>query len=237
MQIFNTRPSTWQELQDMVGQLFTEVGYTVEVSTVIDLVRGKKEIDVYVHDHTSEYGTTFLIECKFWNKPVNQETIHSFRSVINDAGANFGFIVSKNGFQKGSYEAAEKTIVKLVSLEELEERFYKKWQIGMARKYMPVADRLFPYWEMMGGKHPQNGKLDWDTHLLMNRAYYPFVHLSPGDQDNFRERSYPEILPVLDDNFQITGHITLNNDRDYFDFIADNTVKSLRHYQLMYHEI
>ncbi|MDR6943658.1 restriction endonuclease [Mucilaginibacter pocheonensis] len=78
MQIFNSKPSTWQDLQDMVGQLFTEVGYTVKVSTVIDLVRGQKEIDVYVHDHTSEYGTTFLIECKFWNKPVNQETIISF---------------------------------------------------------------------------------------------------------------------------------------------------------------
>jgi hypothetical protein len=215
MHIFNSSPSTWQELQNMVGQLFTEVGYTVEVSTVINLVRGQKEIDVYVHDHTSEYGTTFLIECKFWN----------------------GFIVSKNGFQKGSYEAAEKTNIKLVSLEELEERFLKKWQVGMARKYMPLADRLFPYWEMYGGKQPQKGKLDWDTHQLLNRAYQPYIHLGPGDQDNFRERIYPDTLPVLDDSFQITGQITLNNDRNYFDFIAANAEKSLRHYQLLYHEI
>jgi hypothetical protein len=237
MQIFNSKPSTWQDLQDMVGQLFTEIGYTVEVSTVIDLVRGQKEIDVFVRDHTSEYGTTFLVECKFWNKPVNQETIHSFRSVINDAGANFGFIVSKNGFQKGSYEAAEKTNIKLVSLEELEEKYYKKWQVGMARKYMPLADSLFPYWDMVGGKHPKNGKLDWDTHQLLNRAYYPLVHLSPADQDNFSERRYPETLPVLDDSFQITGYLTLNNDRDYFDFIADNADKCFKHYRLMYHEI
>ncbi|MDR6943659.1 hypothetical protein [Mucilaginibacter pocheonensis] len=107
----------------------------------------------------------------------------------------------------------------------------------MARKFMPVADRLFPYWEMIGGKQPKNGKLDWDTHLLLNRAYNPFIRLGPGDESNFRKRNYPEILPVLDDSFLITGYITLNNDRDYFDFIADNAEKSLRHYQLMYHEI
>lgn len=237
MHVFNTRPSTWHDLQNFVGQLFTEIGYTVEISTVISLVRGNKEIDVFVQDHESEYGTTFLIECKFWNKPVNQETVHAFHTVINDAGANFGFIVSKKGFQSGSYEAAQKTNIKLVTLEELEDRFYKKWQVGMAKKFMPLADLLFPYWDMVGGKQPQGGGISWDTLQLLNRAYNPYIRLSPGDVGNFREREYPQILPVLDDSFAIIDYITLNNDRDYFGFLESNATKSMRHYQLLYREI
>ena len=89
MHIFSNRPSTWQDLQNFVGKLFSEIGYAVEVSKVISLVRGNKEIDVFVQDTKSEYGTTFLIECKHWSKPVNQETVHAFHTIMNDAGANF----------------------------------------------------------------------------------------------------------------------------------------------------
>jgi hypothetical protein len=237
MHIFSNRPSTWQDLQNFVGKLFSEIGYAVEVSKVISLVRGNKEIDVFVQDTKSEYGTTFLIECKHWSKPVNQETVHAFHTIMNDAGANFGFIVSKNGFQSGSYEAVEKTNINLVTLEELEERFYGKWQVGMAKKLMPLADRLFPYWDTVGGKQPKGGGISWDTHQLLNRANHPFVRLGPGDVQSFREREYPQILPVLDDKFAITDYVTLNNDRDYFDFIENNAEKSLRQYQLLYREI
>lgn len=237
MKIFKDHPVTWQDLQDYVGQLFTEIGYDVVVSKVIPLVRGQKEIDVFVYDQHSEYGTTFLIECKNWNKPVNQETVHAFRSVIVDAGANFGFIVSKSGFQSGSYEAAEQTNIKLVSLEELEERFYKKWQTGMTKRYMPFADRLFPYWDFAGGKSPVGGPISWNTKMLLNEAYAPFIHLGPGDIENFRPRSYPQKVPILDDSFQIIGQTTLLSDRDYFDFIETYKDVALRHYMMLYREI
>jgi hypothetical protein len=41
--IFNRTPGTWQELQNYVDQLFSEIGYKVEVTKTVDLVRGKKE--------------------------------------------------------------------------------------------------------------------------------------------------------------------------------------------------
>lgn len=114
--IFNSEPKNWKELQKYVGKMFEECCFETEISKVVDLARGKKEIDVYTKDTTSEYQPTILVECKFWNKPVYQEIIHSFRTVVNDFGANLGFIVSKNGFQDGCYEAAEKSNVRLVSL-------------------------------------------------------------------------------------------------------------------------
>lgn len=237
MQIFTTRPRSWHDLQEYVGQLFREIGYYVEVSKTYELVRGKKEIDVFVEDKDSEYGTTFLIECKHWNKPVTQETVHSFHTVINDSGANFGFIVSKNGFQSGCYQAATKTNIKLVSLEDLEEKFYKKWQIGMAKKYMPFADELFPYWDYAGGNSPIGGPINWDTKRFLNHVYSPFVHLGPGDLDDFRTRNYPIKLPIIDDSFNIIDSLILRNDRDYFDFLESNKEKALRHYRILYREI
>ena len=148
--IFDTEPQSWTELQNYVGQMFDECGFQTEISKVVELVRGKKEIDVYTQDIRSEYKPIILVECKFWNKAISQETIHSFRTVVSDFGANIGFIVSKNGFQKGSYEAADKTNIRLVTLKELENEYYSKWKQGMTQKYMSYADRLFPYWDYPG---------------------------------------------------------------------------------------
>ena len=49
---------------------------------VVELIRGNKEIDVYAKDVENEYQPTILVECKFWNSPIPQEIIHSFRTVV-----------------------------------------------------------------------------------------------------------------------------------------------------------
>ncbi len=98
--------------------MFNECGFETEISKVVDLVRGKKEIDVFAQDTTSEHHPVIVVECKFWSKSVDQETVHSFRTVVEDCGANIGLIVSKSGFQSGCYDAAEKTNARLLSLRE-----------------------------------------------------------------------------------------------------------------------
>lgn len=238
--IFNRRPKDWKELQNFVGQLFEECGFETEISKVVDLVRGKKEIDVYTQDLTSEYKPIILIECKFWNKPINQETIHAFRTVVADFGANIGFIVSKKGFQSGSKDAVKNTNIKLVSLEELENEYYNKWTQGMVKKYMHYADILFPYWDPAGGKMPKDGKpISWDEQQLLNEAFRPFLRLGPWDlmhdMGGFK-REYPMKLPVLDIKFEIIGEIVINNDRDYFDFVEHNKDKALQYFQKLYRE-
>jgi hypothetical protein len=64
--IFDKEPEKWQELQVMVGQLFDEMGCHVEVSKIVKLVRGAKEIDVNVEDKISTPNSKYLCECKFW---------------------------------------------------------------------------------------------------------------------------------------------------------------------------
>jgi hypothetical protein len=237
--IFNNRPPNWKALQNYVGQMFTECGFETEISKVVDLVRGKKEIDVYAKDISSEYTPIIIVECKFWNKAVSQETIHSFRTVINDLGANLGFIVSKNGFQKGCYETAEKTNVRLVSLEDLEKEYYSKWKQAMAKKYAPYGDTLFPYWDPMGGKKPKDGgTISWETQQLLYAAYEPICKLGSFNMllcDDFIKQ-YPMKIPVLDDKLKVIGEKQISTDREYFDFIDANKEKALIHFKMLYRE-
>ena len=143
--IFNTEPKNWKDLQKYVGQLFEECGFETQIAKEISLVRGKKEVDVYAQDTSSEYKPIIIVECKHWNKAIPIEVIHSFRTVLSDFGANLGFIVSKNGFQSGCYKAVENTNMRLVSLLELETEYYSKWKQAMVKKYIKYADILFPY--------------------------------------------------------------------------------------------
>jgi hypothetical protein len=200
------RPENWKDLQNYVGKLFQEIGYEVEISKVVDLVRGRKEIDVYVKDTLSEFHPVFLVECKFWKKAVDQETVHAFHTVMNDFGANFGFIVSENGFQQGCYEAAKNTNIRLVSLEELEKQYHDKWQSGMVRRYLPLADMLFPYWDPSGGKMPKGGTLfNWENQQLVSAAYKPLIGLGSWDLNAQMKRKYPFSVPVINDLFKIEG--------------------------------
>lgn len=123
--IFDNDPSSWQELQNMTYQMFTELGCISKINHRIVLVRGAKKIDVYVEDRGITPQAIYLCECKFWNKLVPQEIAHSFRTVVSDSGANMGFIISKRGFQPGAYEAAEKTNIKILNFIELQALFLK----------------------------------------------------------------------------------------------------------------
>jgi Restriction endonuclease len=235
--IFKHSPDTWQDLQDYVGQLFSEIGYHVEIEKTIELVRGKKEVDVYVKDTESAYQPTFLIECKHWKSAVPQEVVHSFQTVMEAFGANFGFIVAKSGFQEGAYVAAEKTNIRLVSLEDLEHEYYDKWQHGMIKRYLPLADQLFPYWDPSGGKMPADGQpISWDTSQLLYDAFRPIAQLGEWNLHGKLMVKYPMTLPVLSDQLQPIDEITLRNDRDFFDFIDANKEKATRQFKILYRE-
>lgn len=62
MKIFSTEPNTWQDLQNFVCQMFKECNFDVEVSKIVKLGRGKKEIDVCVQDNSSEHELKILVE-------------------------------------------------------------------------------------------------------------------------------------------------------------------------------
>jgi hypothetical protein len=237
--IFNNEPKSWRELQNMVGRLFSECSFETRVSSKTTLVRGRKEVDVYAIDKLSEYEPIILIECKQWNKKVNQETVHAFRTVMADHGGNLGFIVSKVGFQSGAFEAVEKTNIRLVTLHELEVEYYSRWMAEMFKRYLPIADILYPYWDPVGGKMPQKNatKFSWDMSQRVHSAYLPLCSIGPWDIGKTFSRKFPLDVPLINDELDIIGTLSIKNDREFFDFAEANKDKALRHFKILYGEI
>jgi len=46
----------------------------------------------------------------------------------------------------------------------------------------------------------------------------------------------PITLPVIDDNIEVVGSLTIKTYRELFDFIDENKEKALKHYKILYRE-
>ncbi len=237
--IFDDDPTDWRELQDRVGQLFAELGCTVKVGETIELVRGNKEVDVLVHDPIPSPPAMYLVECKFWNSPVPQEVVHSFRTIVADSGAHRGFIVSKAGFQAGARKAIVKTNVDLYTFQELQALFFSRWKVAIAEKYMPDTDRLFPFWDPSGGRRvPAHwGPEEIDKLNLLNSAYEPFLVLGPSSaRSGYTLNCLPLTLPMLDASFAVVGETVLSSYRQFYDFIEAHRDTALARYEALFAE-
>jgi hypothetical protein len=238
MQIFDREPTDWRDLQNMVGQLFTELCCTVQVSVTVPLVRGKKEIDVLADDPHTYPPSRYAIECKYWSNPVPQEVVHSFRTVVSDLGAHRGIIVSKVGFQSGSFEVADNTNIDLFTFDELQSVFWDRWRNAIPARFMSYGDALFPYWDPTGGKRPPShwGKTEQEKLRLLVRAYHPFTQIGPAiGRSGFRIK-LPMVLPTVDDLIATSGELTISTYREFSDFLDKNKQIALDRFQNLFAE-
>jgi hypothetical protein len=236
--IFDRSPSDWRDLQIMVGQLFSEINCEVEVGKIVSNVRGAKEIDVYVRDQAITPAALYLCECKYWQRAVPQEVVHSFRTVLQDIGAHRGFIISTNGFQSGAFEAAQNTNIDLITFDELQSIFFERWRIAMGASFMPYADRLFPYWDYPG----RMPKFKWNaSHSERQRrlidAYKPFIDLGPWDHFQKFQRQLPVTLPAVDDRGYFNGEVRIESYRQFYDFLNANKDTAIHHFQVLHGEV
>jgi hypothetical protein len=91
MKVFDREPSDWKVLQDMVGQLFEEMGCEVEVGKQVLNVRATKEITVHVSDPAIAPGGVCLCECKYWIRRY-ETNFPSVLPAVNERGEFEGVI-------------------------------------------------------------------------------------------------------------------------------------------------
>lgn len=120
-------PKNWRDLQNKTCKMLLECGFLAEVEKEVKLVRGKTKIDVFANDKTQKPEIIYFCECKYRDSNIPQDEVQSFKSKISEYGANIGFVISKVGFQKGAYEVADKTNVNLVTWDQFQRIFEKKW--------------------------------------------------------------------------------------------------------------
>lgn len=122
-----TKIKNWKDLQQKVCLLLNQAGFIAETEKRINTPRGTIEIDVFAYDPKSIDKITYIIECKNWKNKIPQTVIHSFLTVMNETGGNIGYLISKNGFQKGSYDFINSTNIKVLTFEELQSKYLNIW--------------------------------------------------------------------------------------------------------------
>jgi hypothetical protein len=142
--IFDTEPAKWQELEDLVCQAFQEMGYESRRNEDVKTVRGKVNIDVYAVKRSNPIPTIILCECKYWKKRVDQNIILSFRSICADAGAHYGIVISKEGFQSGAAATREQTNIHLLTFIEFQRTFFDERRSGIFIQLSRMCDVLMP---------------------------------------------------------------------------------------------
>lgn len=165
-------PTSWRDLQDRVAQILTECGIDTAVEKQVELARGSVNIDVWAHDALSVPPQTYIVECKHWSNPVPQTVVHAFRTVVGDCGANWGAIVSSNGFQSGAYTAAQYSNVRLHTWNEFLALFELTWfDRYFCPKVTEVTDPLIEYTE------PINSRVFRKANLLPKAQFEEFKRL------------------------------------------------------------
>jgi len=125
--ITSSVPKTWKALQNEAAKILEECGFTVEVEKKVTTARGKTELDVYAEEIIKGRKYSIVCECKHWNSNIPQSIVHCFRSIINDIGANVGYIIALEGFQSGSFKAANYTNIELATWEQFQKAFCDSW--------------------------------------------------------------------------------------------------------------
>lgn len=138
--IFCKNPSSWQDLEEKTKSILKVCGYKTR-KCKIKTARDSVNVDVLAINDEEK----ILCECKYWKKKVPKTIIHSFITVVSNYGANKGYIISKNGFQKGSYEATKNTNIKLLNWFEFQNLYERKWLNNNINYLYKESDLLFRY--------------------------------------------------------------------------------------------
>ncbi len=136
----------WYNFQEVICEHFNSIGAMAKTNQTIEGVRTKHDIDILVKTKFLGEDLTWLIEAKYWKTNVPKEKVLALRTIVDDVGADRGFIISQKGFQSGAYEASKNTNVKLKTFDELKQassemiqdeilKSYKRRAIILTKKY------------------------------------------------------------------------------------------------------
>jgi restriction endonuclease len=217
---FDTEPQTWQELEELVCQAFIEMGYEIHRNKNITTVRGAAKIDVHATKKSTPIPTVTLVECKYWDKAVDQNVIYSFRSICADAGAHYGLIISKSGFQSGARESREFTNINLLNFREFQHTYFEEWRNSVFMQFAMMSDKLRAHVPFH------------DTDRIL-RAFKKYTMLYAGDgsyTEFFIKRgAFPVTMTDPRCDPSDLGQITISSPREYLE-IGKQAIAGLQNY-------
>ena len=110
----------WEEYQHQAASLLRELGFSAQVNAQVTEANGAVHaIDVAARRTVAGVDLLWIVECKYWNKPVPIEKVLTLRALILDLGADRGVLMSESGFQSGAIRTASQKNITLTSLDDL----------------------------------------------------------------------------------------------------------------------
>jgi len=125
--IDDPRPTDWRALQAGVSRLFNDIGLSAKVEVELPTPRGRVVVDVFATDENSVDNISYIVECKNWSSAIPKTVVHAFTTVMQETGANIGYIVSQHGLQSGADEYTRHTNITGLTYQALQERYFNVW--------------------------------------------------------------------------------------------------------------
>jgi hypothetical protein len=195
-----SRVSDWKQYQEDTALLFRGLGFHSETDVILEGARGKHALDVLVKG--SVYGIDFswVIECKLWKSNVPKEKVLALLSIVQDVGADKGFLFSEIGFQAGAIRMAKKSNISLGSLadlrNEIQEEFLnlalEKQLVDLGKlKFDLLAQKNFSYIEVIG----RLAMLELATMRAMRQEFPVVYEIDSQNQKHFAHNA-TELLSI-----------------------------------------
>jgi hypothetical protein len=111
----------WRDYQEDAAQFFRDLGMQAETDKVVAGARNEHRVDVAVRIDRDWLSQLWIVECKDWRRPIDKLHVVALAEIINDVGADRGFLLSEIGFQSGAIRHAHNQNITLTSLADLRE--------------------------------------------------------------------------------------------------------------------
>lgn len=109
----------WYQFQEDICTYFNSIGASAQTNITVKGVRTSHDIDILIKTKYLGEDLTWIIEAKKWKSKVPKEKVLALRTIVDDIGADRGFIISEKGFQKGAKEACVNTNIRVKTFDEL----------------------------------------------------------------------------------------------------------------------
>ena len=165
------KTSAWYKFQEEIKDHFISIGADAQTNVRVQGVRTSHDIDVFVRTKFLGEDLVWLVEAKYWKTKVSKAHVLAFRSIVEDFGADRGFMVSSAGFQKGAVEASRDTNVKLKSLAEMKNETKGMVESEIIKTYLKrltlIEDRYWSHSKSLRNKYGLRHEIgDWSREFV-----------------------------------------------------------------------
>ena len=180
--ITSKNPDTWQELELLVEVILNECGMRAKRKEELHVRSGPVVVDVLADEKVHGINHRIICECKNWRTNIPKEIVHAFRTIVHDAGARRGYVISHEDFAAESSETEQTTNIEVVTFSQFQTIYFDKW---VQRRWWTIENEASNFNAYYDVKRPgyhlltddnQRAAYDaiWNKYLFVSLALVPF---------------------------------------------------------------